>query len=99
MNDAFLIAALLFGISLGAVYFGGLWLTIILLPASRRRWPVIVLSYLVRIALTLAGFYSILLVDWKQFLVCGFGFFLVRQAIMHRMRAGGDAGGGDDDNP
>jgi len=94
-----LITALLFGICLGAVYFGGLWMTVKLLPAVQRlTLVIIVVSYLIRITLTMAGFYYILVIDWKQFVSCAIGFILVRQLIMRRVRSGGDAEKNDDDN-
>lgn len=94
-----MITALLFGICLGAVYFGGLWMTVKLLPAVQRlTLVIIVVSYLIRITLTMAGFYYILVIDWKQFVSCAIGFILVRQLIMRRVRSGGDAEKNDDDN-
>jgi F1F0 ATPase subunit 2 len=98
MNEELIITALLFGICLGAVYFGGLWITVELLPAFQRLTLVIVVSYLIRITLTMAGFYYILVIDWKQFVSCAIGFILVRQLIMRRVRSGGDAEKKDDDN-
>lgn len=98
MDETFLIASFLLGVSLGAVYFGGLWLTIVLLPQVRSKSAMIVSSYVVRITLTLAGFCYILIIDWQQFISCFVGFILVRQALLYRQRAGSDTEDRDGDD-
>jgi F1F0 ATPase subunit 2 len=99
MNDALLITSFILGACLGSVYFGGLWLTMIIMPAVRWRFLVLAGSYLLRVVVTLGGFYCVLIVDWKQLVACGVGFILVRQAIMHRVNGTAVAEDNDGDNP
>jgi F1F0 ATPase subunit 2 len=79
-----LVLALAVGIGLGVVFFGGLWLTLLKLPAS--RWPTLLMlgSLVGRTAITLAGFYLVMDGNWQRLLACVLGFVLARQLLIRR---------------
>lgn len=84
MNDILQLAlALAAGASLGAVFFGGLWLTLQQLPTT--RWPVrLALGSLIgRTGVTLLGFYLVINGNYQRLLVCVLGFILMRQLLIH----------------
>ena len=74
------------GIGLGAVFFGGLWLTLLKLPAA--RWPLLlVLGSLVgRMGITLIGFYLVMNGSWQRLIACVVGFVLMRQLVIRRLQ-------------
>jgi F1F0 ATPase subunit 2 len=74
--------ALLAGLSLGVVFFGGLWWTV--RQGLSARHPAIWLfsSVMLRVSLTLAGFYFIGRGDWARLLVCLGGFLLARLFVI-----------------
>jgi len=82
MNETpILILAGAAGVMLGAVFFGGLWLTLrkALTSSSPALW--FVSSVLLRMGLTLLGFYFVSSGSWQRLLACLFGFALSRVAI------------------
>ena len=70
--------AFLWGVFLGVFYFGGLWLTLKAMPRKSRpkRW--LAVSYAVRLAGALAGFWLVVRDDPGAFLFTFLAFFLVR---------------------
>lgn len=82
-----LILALVIGLGLGGIFFGGLWLTLVRLPTT--RWPVLVAlgSFVGRIAITVFGFYLIMVGGWPRLLACVLGFILMRQLLIRRLGA------------
>lgn len=70
------------GVGLGALYFGGLWLTVRALPHSGRPVVLIAGSFLVRMAVIAGGFYPILGAGWDRLLACLAGFVLVRVVVV-----------------
>ncbi len=83
MNDTVnLTLALLAGLSLGAMFFGGLWWT--LRRAVSARHPAFWLfgSAMLRMGATLAGFYFVGRGDWSRLVVCLGGFVLARFVVM-----------------
>lgn len=81
-----LMLALLAGLALGLLYFGGLWLTVRRLARTRRPAPLFALSLLLRMALTLAGFYLVMDGSWQRMLACLAGFIAVRQLLVSRLK-------------
>lgn len=75
-----LLAALIAGVGLGAFFFGGLWWTSRKGLASRRPAVWFLGSFVVRTALTLAGFYAVSGGRWEPLTACLAGFFIVRLA-------------------
>lgn len=87
MNEAMQPAlALLAGILLGALFFGGLWWTVQKGLASPRPAQWFIGSLLLRTALVLAGFYFVAGGDWKRMLACLLGFIIAR-VIVTRLTA------------
>ncbi len=78
--------ALLAGMLLGAVFFGGLWWTVNRGLASPRPAQWFIGSLLLRTALVLAGFYFVAGGDWKRMLACLLGFIVAR-VIVTRLTA------------
>ncbi|MGB7756169.1 MAG: ATP synthase subunit I [Salinisphaera sp.] len=70
--------ALLAGGALGTFFFGGLWWTVRRCLESPQ--PVLWLgpSLLLRIGVTVAGFYVVGQGDWRQLLACLIGFVIAR---------------------
>lgn len=70
--------AFLWGVALGLFYFGGLWLTLKAMPRKRqpKRW--LAVSYAIRLAGALAGFWLVVRKDPGAFLFTFLAFFLVR---------------------
>jgi F1F0 ATPase subunit 2 len=73
-----LVLALVTGLLLGAVFFGGLWWTVSRMASSKR--PVLLLfgSLLLRTCVALGGFYLIERGHWERLLVCLLGFVIAR---------------------
>lgn len=81
-----LIVAFVFGLGLGTLYFGGLWLTVRRLPTA--RWPVFLTlgSLFARLATVMAGFYLVMAGQWERLVACVAGFTLTRFAVVARTR-------------
>jgi F1F0 ATPase subunit 2 len=76
-----LILALLAGIVLGTIFFGGLWWTIQRGVSSKSAAVLFSGSFLLRTIVALAGFYFVSRGDWRRLLACLLGFVLARIAI------------------
>src|SRR5579864_3299764 len=82
MNEVLVLApALAAGLLLGAFFFGGLWWTVIRGVSSPRPALWFLGSMLLRMSVTLIGFYFIAREDWRRWLMCLFGFVLARLAV------------------
>jgi len=73
--------ALLAGMLLGAIFFGGLWWTVLKGISSPRPALWFSLSLLLRTGITLVGFYFISGGDWKRLLACLLGFVSARLIV------------------
>lgn len=73
--------ALLAGMLLGAVFFGGLWWTVRKGVASPRPASWFLGSLLLRTGIALAGFYFVSGADWKRLLACLLGFIVARLVV------------------
>jgi F1F0 ATPase subunit 2 len=76
-----LVLALLAGVMLGAIFFGGLWWTIRWGISSKWAAVWFLCSLLLRTTIALAGFYFVSQEDWRKGLVCLFGFLIPRFLI------------------
>lgn len=74
--------ALLAGMLLGAIFFGGLWWTVKKGLSSPRPAQWFIVSLLLRIGLMLPGFYFVAGDDWKKLLACLLGFIIARILII-----------------
>lgn len=83
-----LVPAMLAGMLLGAVFFGGLWWTVLKGISARQPALWFGLSMLARTGIVLAGFYFVADSDWKRLLLCLSGFIIARFVVtrLTRMR-------------
>jgi F1F0 ATPase subunit 2 len=82
MNEIFLIMpALVTGMLLGAMFFGGLWWTIWKGLSSTQPALWFIGSLLLRTSLTLAGFYVVSDGQGERLLVCLIGFTIARPIV------------------
>jgi F1F0 ATPase subunit 2 len=77
------------GAALGALYFGGLWLTVRRVTDARRPKTMLLLSFLGRAAIVLAGFYAVTQVfrgQWEALAVAMLGFMGARSLLIRRWK-------------
>ena len=86
IEPAALLLALLAGLSLGAIFFGGLWWTI--RRGISSEWPAVWFfgSLLLRTGIAVTGFYFVAHGDWRRLLACLLGFFVARLVVMRLTR-------------
>jgi F1F0 ATPase subunit 2 len=90
MNESSgLVAALVAGILLGAIFFGGLWWTVRERLSSKRVALWFLGSLLLRMSVTLAGFYVVSGHHWERFLLCLLGFTMARGLVRRLTRPSG----------
>jgi F1F0 ATPase subunit 2 len=73
-----LVLPLVAGLVLGAVFFGGLWWTVIRALASPRPALWFLGSLLLRMSMILAGFLLVGRGSWERWLACLLGFVVAR---------------------
>ena len=76
------------GAVLGLFFFGGLWWTISRGMASPRPALWFFASLLLRMSVTLAGFYVVSAGHWQRMLACLLGFVLARLFVTWLTRPG-----------
>ena len=87
MNEPFLmLLALLAGAALGALFFGGLWWTVLRGVSSPRPALWFFSSLLLRTSIVLTGFYLIGRGNWERLVACLFGFIIARFIVMRLPR-------------
>lgn len=82
-----LLLALMAGIALGALFFGGLWWTVRKSFSSQQPALWFLGSSLLRTILVLAGFYYIALGRWQRLLAALLGFAMARLMVTRLTRA------------
>lgn len=83
MNETLNLAlALLAGVFLGAIFFGGLWWTVQKAVSSKQPAFWLLGSQLLRMGIALTGFYFIGRDHWDRLLVCLLGFILARLIVI-----------------
>ena len=88
MNETLSLAlALVTGVLLGAVFFGGLWWTVRKVVLSKRSTLWFFVSLLMRTSIVVAGFYFIAHGDWVRLLLCLLGFVVARPIVMRFTRS------------
>ena len=88
MNEIILIGlALLAGIGLGFIFFGGLWWTVKIATNSKNPALWFLGSLAFRLTLVLAGFYIIGVGDLIRLVSCFTGFFIARFLVIHLTKA------------
>jgi F1F0 ATPase subunit 2 len=87
MNEIlWLVFALIAGLGLGVIFFGGLWWTVRKGVSARQPALWFFGSMLLRMGLVLAGFGFIGRGDWKRLMVCLFGFIIARLIVTRLTR-------------
>ena len=87
MNKFSMLAiALMAGLVLGAIFFGGLWWTVRkgVLAKSPAFW--FLGSLLLRMSMVLAGFYFVGRGDWERLVACLLGFIIARFVVLRMTR-------------
>ena len=88
MNEPLAITlAIIAGIALGAIFFGGLWWTVRKSLVSPRPAFWFLGSMLMRMSVVLTGFYFVGQGEWKRLVACLIGFILARIAVIRVARA------------
>ena len=85
-NFLFLALALVAGLLLGTIFFGGLWWTVRKGVFSKSPALWFLGSMLLRMSLVLAGFYFVGHGDWKRLVTCLLGFTIARYMVMRLTR-------------
>jgi F1F0 ATPase subunit 2 len=87
MNETLaLVLAWIAGGSLGAFFFGGLWWTVRKGLASTKPALWMFGSLLLRMGVTMTGFYFVSGGDWQRLLSCLVGFTMARQLVTRLTR-------------
>jgi F1F0 ATPase subunit 2 len=82
MNEILLrIFAWFAGTLLGAIFFGGLWWTIRRGVSSRQPALWFLVSLMLRMSITLLGFYLVGRGHWQRLVLCLLGFVMARLAV------------------
>lgn len=82
MNETLvLVLAWVAGGALGAFFFGGLWWTVRKSLASPKPALWVFCSLLLRMGVTMVGFYFVSGGDWQRLLGCLVGFVMARQIV------------------
>jgi len=88
MNDTVsLVLALVTGVLLGAIFFGGLWWTVRKGFSSKQPALWFFGSLVLRTSLAVAGFYFVAHAHWERLLACLLGFITARFIAIRLTRA------------
>jgi F1F0 ATPase subunit 2 len=77
-----LLTAVVMGAGVGLFHFGGLWLTTRNLQCFRQPGLWLIVSFLLRTAVSILCFYLVMAGDWKRLLAALAGFTLIRLLIV-----------------
>ena len=83
---AMTVFALVVGLLLGLVFFGGLWWTVQRSASAKNPALWFIGSLLLRTAITLAGFYAFANGSWLRLLICMLGFLIARIVVVRFSR-------------
>ncbi|MFZ7127625.1 MAG: ATP synthase subunit I [Desulfobacterales bacterium] len=87
MNETLRLApALVMGVLIGAMFFGGLWWTVRKGVSSQRPALWFFGSLVLRMSIALAGFYFVFGGRWDRLLVCLLGFVTARLIVTRLTR-------------
>ena len=85
----YLILSFFVGAAIGLFYFGVLWFTLLYLSKTKRPVLVVMVSLIVRMVVTLLGFYLVMGGRWEKLLIALGGFILARIVLSRRLRVRG----------
>ena len=78
--------ALVVGLILGAIFFGGLWWTVPRGVVSKHPVLWLSISLMVRMSITLAGLYLVGRGHWQRLTICMLGFMIARAIVVRATR-------------
>ena len=70
------------GAALGVFFFGGLWWTVLRGMPSSKPAVWFLTSFVVRMSVTVFGFYWVGSGNWQSMLACTIGFLLARKVVV-----------------
>jgi F1F0 ATPase subunit 2 len=70
------------GAGFGAIFFGGLWLTLQRVSTSKHPAFLMFGGLFGRMSVTLLGFYLVMNGSWQRLIACVLGFMLMRQFLV-----------------
>lgn len=73
------------GMALGMLYFGGLWLTVRRIPCATHPGKLLLISFIIRLGLTLTGLWLALQIGVMAFGIALAAFFAVRHFMIRRL--------------
>ncbi len=85
IDHLFIVLAFTAGILLGIFYFGFLWLVVKKLPESRHPVLLVIGSFVLRLSVTLLGFYLVFGGSWQRILACLIGFIVARTYLIRTL--------------
>jgi F1F0 ATPase subunit 2 len=74
-------SALVMGVLIGLIFFGGLWWTVRKVVSVKHPAFWVFASLMLRMTIALAGFYFISEGHWERLPVCLLGFFIARLVV------------------
>jgi len=82
-----MIVALIGGLVIGVFFFGGLWFTV--RKAINVKTPALWFfgSFILRVSISMVGFYLISLGNWQDLLLALLGFVIARYFVTHFTKA------------
>jgi F1F0 ATPase subunit 2 len=81
-----LIAAFIAGLALGAFYFITLWQTVQRLPSAKSPARLMLTSFVLRMAVIMAGFYLVMGEGhWERLAAAMLGFIIIRKILTYRL--------------
>ncbi len=91
MNEVLSLAgSMAAGVLLGAIFFGGLWLTVRKGVSSKQPALWFFGSLVMRMSVVLSGFYFVSGGRWERLLACLLGFIMARLVVMRLTQASGE---------
>ena len=85
-ETSLLILALIAGLMLGAIFYGGLWWTVRRSVSLKSLSLWLIGSFALRASIAVSGFYFISQGDWRRLLGCLSGFVVARIAVTRLTR-------------
>jgi F1F0 ATPase subunit 2 len=81
-----MIAAFAAGLALGTFYFTALWWTVRQLPVAHSPARLMLTSFIIRMAVLMAGFFLIMGTGhWERLAAAMLGFIIVRKILTYRL--------------
>lgn len=81
-------AALLWGLILSVFYFGGLYQTLKFAAGRKKIKSILLMSFIIRTVILLAGFWFILKYDFYSFIISFIAFVITRFIITRKLGLG-----------